>query len=93
MTGLASLLSLAAVWTAGGLLLGTAYFATLRRTVDLLLADGGRLTWAALTLGRLVAMTLFLAGAARFGALPLLGAFLGFLVARGFALRRSRRVA
>jgi len=93
MTGPASLVVLAASWAAAGLLAGTAYFATLRRTVDLLSADGGRLTWAALTLGRLVGITLFLAAAARFGALPLLSAFLGFLVARGFALRRLRRLA
>ena len=93
MTGPTSLLALAAGWTAGGLLAGTAYFAALQRTVDLLSADRGRATWAALTLGRLVGITLFLAAAARFGPLPLLSAFLGFLVARGFALRRSRRVA
>jgi hypothetical protein len=93
MTGSASLLVLVASWTAGGLVSGTAYFVALRKTVDLLSAAEGRLRWAALTLGRLVGMTLFLAVAARFGALPLLSAFLGVLVARGFALRRSRRVA
>jgi hypothetical protein len=90
MTGPAFLLALAAGWAASGFILGMIYFAALRRSVDVLGTDGGRLRWTALTLGRLVGITLFLAAAVRFGPLPLLSAFLGFLIARGFALRRSR---
>ena len=93
MTGSVALASLAAAWTAGGLLLGAAYFAVLRATVGFLSSGPGRLTPPALTLGRLVGAALFFAAAARFGALPLLGAFFGFLVARSVALRWARRVA
>ena len=93
MTGGLSLAAVIACWVVGGLMLGVAYFATLRRTADLFAIGQGRSMPVALTLARLVGATLFLATAARFGALPLLSAFLGFLVARGLALRGSRRVA
>jgi len=76
----------AAVWTVGGLLLGAAYFVGVWRTAALVFARGGRMMPAALTLGRLVAAALVFAAAARSGALPLLAAFLGFLIARGVAL-------
>lgn len=93
MTGSVALAALAAAWAAGGLLLGAAYFTALRWTVDLFAAGPGRLMPAMLTLGRLAAAALFLVVAARSGALPLLSAFLGFLVARTVALRWARRVA
>jgi hypothetical protein len=48
---------------------------------------------AALTLGRFAAAALFFAAAARWGALPLLSAFLGFLSARGVTLRATQRLA
>lgn len=79
-----------AAMAAAGLAFGLAYFAALRRTV-LLLGSGGRLGPAALSLGRIAAAVIFLGLAARFGAVPLLAAFLGFLLARALALRALRR--
>ena len=87
MTGAVSLLAFAV----GGLLLGVVYFALLRQSVDLFVGGRGRGVPAVLTLGRFVGIALFFAAAARLGALPLLGTFLGFLVARGFAVRGARR--
>ena len=76
-----------------GLAFGYAYFAVLRRTVDLCTAGRGLLIPLILTVGRLATAILFLGVAARIGALPLLLAFLGFLVARRFALLTARRAA
>ena len=80
---------LAAAWAVGGLLLGAAYFAALWRTSGLLFAGGGRAMPAILTLGRFAAAVLVLAAATRCGAMPLLTAFFGFLIARGIALHGS----
>jgi len=77
----------------GGLAFGCAYFAVLRRTVDFYTAGRGLLVPALLTVGRLATAILFLAVAARVGALPLLLAFLGFLVARMLALFAARKAA
>jgi hypothetical protein len=77
----------------GGLAFGCAYFAVLRRTVDLYAAGHGLLVAALLTVGRFATAILFLGVAARIGALPLLLAFLGFLVGRTFALFTARRPA
>jgi hypothetical protein len=77
----------------GGLAFGCAYFAVLRRAVDLYITGHGLLVPAILTVGRLATAILFLGVAARIGALPLLSAFLGFLVARLFALLSTRRAA
>ena len=93
MTAPNSSIALAAAWTLGGLVLGLAYFSALRRTVEVFADGRGRLLPAALTLGRLAAAILFLGLAARFGALPLLTAFLGFLLARALALRAARTIA
>jgi hypothetical protein len=93
MTTPSSLVALAAAWTAGGLAFGLVYFAALRRTVDIYGVGQGRLVPAALTVGRFVAAIVFLGFSVRFGALPLLAAFLGFLMARLAALRTSRRMA
>jgi len=93
MSGSIALATVATGWAAGGLLLGATYFAVLRRTADLFAAGGSRSLPVALTLGRFAGATLFFAAAVRFGALPLLGAFLGFLISRGLALRGSRRAA
>ena len=70
-----------------GFVFGFAYFVVLRRTIDLYIAERGRLVPALLTLGRLAAVTLFLVITARNGALPLLASFIGFLMARAVALR------
>jgi hypothetical protein len=76
-----------------GLAFGLAYFAVLRRTVDLHSAGHGRFAPTILTLGRLVAAILFLGVAARVGTLPLLSSFIGFLLARALALRAVRGAA
>jgi N-ATPase, AtpR subunit len=94
---LAPELAIIAAFAAAGLVFGRLYFAVLRRTVERLgtrTGSGlGRLAPAALTLARIAGATLFLGLAARFGALPLLAAFFGFLVARSLALRATRRTA
>jgi hypothetical protein len=64
-----------------GLAFGLAYFAVLRRTVDLHSAGHGRFA------------ILFLGVAARVGTLPLLSSFIGFLLARALALRAVRGAA
>jgi hypothetical protein len=89
---LASTVALASAMAVAGLVFGLAYFAALRWTVSLYGSGYGHLGPAALTLGRIAAATIFLIVAARLGALPLLAAFLGFLLARGLALRRLRRL-
>ena len=73
-----------------GFAFGRAYFILLRRTVDFFAAGHGRLVPAVLTFGRLGAAILFLTIAAKSGALPLLGGFMGFLLARAAALRALR---
>lgn len=70
-----------------GFAFGVAYFIVLRRTVSLFTAGGGWLPLSALTLGRLVAVTVFFTFVARLGAAPLLAAFLAFLLARAAVLR------
>ena len=85
-------LTLAAAMAAGGFVLGLGYFAVLRRTADLYGAGRSRLEPAMLTLGRIAAIVVFLVLAARLGALPLLAAFLGFLVARAAVLRTMKKV-
>jgi hypothetical protein len=62
-----------------------------RQTAALVSVSGGRVIPAALTLGRFAAAAVVFAVAARDGALPLLAAFLGFLIARGVALHGARR--
>lgn len=86
-------LALAAAWVVAGLGFGFGYFAALRRTVELYGAQGTRLVPIALTLGRIAGASLFLGFAAAYGTLPLLAAFLGFLVARSLALRAVRETA
>ena len=74
-----------------GLVLGLLYFAALKRSVGLLVGGKGWLGPLALTLGRIGAAVAVLFVAARFGAAPLLAAFIGFLTARAVALRAERR--
>jgi hypothetical protein len=85
-------LTLAAAMAAGGLVLGLGYFAALRRTADLYCTGRSRLEPALLTLGRIAAIVVFMVLAAKLGALPLLTAFLGFLMARAIALHTMKRV-
>ena len=74
-----------------GLIFGLAYFAALKLSVTLLVGGNGWLGPLALTLGRLAAAAGFLFVAAKLGAGPLLGSFVGFLMARAMALRAERR--
>ena len=90
---LASATAIAAAFAIAGFGFGVVYFTALRRTVDLYGAGRGVVVPTALTLFRLAAAILFLGFAARFGALPLLAAFLAFLLARSLALRAARRIA
>lgn len=83
---------LAAAVGLGGILFGLAYFAACRRSAGLFLRPGGRAAALALTLGRMACAVLLLWLAARQGALPLLAALAGFLVARGIAIRRPGEV-
>ncbi len=94
MTGLslAAAVAIGSGAAAAGLLLGCVQFAALRRTVELYRA-GRYLAPSALTLSRLAGAIVFFGLAARLGALPLLSAFLGFLLARRLALRAARRPA
>ena len=74
-----------------GLALGLVYFASLKRSVTLLVGGKSWLTALALTLGRIGAVVALLYLAAKLGAAPLLAAFIGFLMARVLALRAERR--
>jgi hypothetical protein len=82
-----------AIWIAAGFGIGLVYFAVLRRSIEAFAADGRRLMPAMLALARIAAIVTFLGLAARAGALPLLLALLGFLMARMLALRAARRTA
>jgi hypothetical protein len=82
---------LAAMMAVAGILFGLLYFAALRRSVALIAGRGGWLGALALTLARLGAAGAFLFGTAKLGAVPLLAAFAGFLLARAVALRSARR--
>jgi hypothetical protein len=76
-----------------GLLFGIVYFAALRRTAELYTSGRGGFAPGALILGRLAGAIVLFGLAAKLGALPLLSAFLGFLLARWLALRAARRSA
>lgn len=75
---------------AAGLVFGLGYFSALRRTVDLFSSGRGFIKPVALTIGRLATAALFLAVAAKLGALALLAAFFGLIVARTVVLRPAR---
>ncbi len=78
---------------ATGVLLGLLYFLALRRTVSRFVV---RPSWPGLivsTLVRVLGAATVLAVTARLGALALLAALLGFLLARGLALRNRRGAA
>lgn len=82
--------TIAAGFVAAGFAFGAAYFAALRRTVEIHCRGAGALRVAALTLGRLVAATGFFVFVAHWGALPLLAALAGLLAVRAFAVRAVR---
>jgi hypothetical protein len=86
-------IAIVASFAFAGLAFGLAYFAVLRRTVDLHAAGHGLLVPALLTIGRLATAILLLGVAARVGALPLLSSFIGFLLARTLALRGMQGTA
>jgi len=88
---LASTLPIAIATAAVGFVFSLAYFALLRRTAILFTAGRGLILPAALTLGRLAAVTFILGVAAKLGAAPLLATFLGFLLARAVSLHAVNR--
>ena len=77
----------AVVMAPAGFVFGLVYFAALERTVILFASGRGWLGALGLTLGRVAAAVIFLGLAAKLGALSLLAAFAGFLLARTLALR------
>lgn len=78
---------------AGGFLLGFGYFHALRKTTDLLLAQGSMLLVLALTLGRIAAIAAGFYLAALVGAPALLAAFAGAMLGRAMILRHRREDA
>jgi hypothetical protein len=81
-------LALAAAWLAAGAAIGGIFFLTLRWNVRMLVAGRSLLPVLAVQLGRLAAVGIVLAAIAiHFGALPLLAAGAGILVARTVVTR------
>jgi hypothetical protein len=76
---------------AAGLASGLMYFASLKRSVNLLVIGKGWLGPVVLALGRITAAVACLFVAAKLGAAPLLAAFIGFMLARALALRAERK--
>ena len=90
---LASLWPTVPLLAPAGFVLGMAYFASLRRVVQLAVA---RRAWSSYVLSGMVrigAAALLFAFAARWGMAALLAAFAGFLTARHLAVRGARRLA
>lgn len=73
-----------------GTLLGAGYFAALRVNVERYLSGRSPGAAVALHLGRLAVTAAAFALIAPAGAVPLLGALLGFMLARSLALRSER---
>jgi len=82
---------LAPLFAAAGAAFGWSYFAALRRAVAARAGAGGAWRCAGGLLARLAAAALFFALCARWGAWPLLAAFMGFIGARQAAVRAARR--
>ncbi len=74
-----------------GFALGAVYFAAMRRTALLIATRSGALQAIALTVGRGAVAIAVLGYSAWFGAVPILSAFVGFLLARSTAMRGARR--
>ncbi len=78
----------AGIWLAVGVLIGAAYFLTLQRNVHIFAAGRSLLLPLGFQLGRFVLLAAALAAVAKaFGALPLLAATAGILVARTVVIR------
>ncbi len=73
-----------------GALFGWCYFALLRRWVNAYVARGAAFSILAPALARLAAAAAFFTVAAHRGVLTVLAAFIGFLLARTYALRTAR---
>lgn len=82
-----------AAMAGAGLGFGLLYFRLMRLTVASLVAKGGWLRSVALTAVRVIAAIAVFAVAAKLGAIPLLAAFGGMLVARRVSLRSVRGAA
>jgi hypothetical protein len=78
---------------AGGLLLGLAYFLSLRMTANLIVGQSRPVLAIALTLGRLGLLVAGFYAAVLFGGMALLSALGGVLVAKMLLLRRTRGMA
>ncbi|MBI1179278.1 MAG: hypothetical protein GC201_01890 [Alphaproteobacteria bacterium] len=88
--GAVTVVALAVVMAGAGALLGMVYFRALRRTADAVV-DGGWSRAVVFTVARIALAVALFAAAARFGPVPLLAAFAGFLAARVLAVRMARR--
>ena len=86
-----SSVAVASALAVAGFVLGLGYFAALHRSVALYGSPRSRFRLVALTVARIGGAVLFVFFAARQGALPLLAAFFGFLVARALALHMAQR--
>jgi NhaP-type Na+/H+ or K+/H+ antiporter len=80
-------------FAAGGIALGAAYFASLRRSLRQALARRAGWRYPLMALTRIAATGLFFAVAVRFSPSALLAAFAGFLAARQLAVIAARRPA
>jgi len=76
----------AAIALVGGVLLGVAFFASLRRNAQYY-ADGRPLAAGALQTLRFLLLGTILIGAAQFGAMPLLACTLGLFAGRQLVMR------
>jgi F1F0 ATPase subunit 2 len=90
-TGSTELLRVGAPFVVLGAALGAGYFAALRLNVERYLLGRSPGPAVALHLGRLLLAGVGFALIAQAGAVPLLGALVGFSIARALALR-SRRI-
>jgi len=77
------------VWLLAGIGVGAAHFALLRRNADLYISAGGFARALGLQALRIVGVTAGLTFAAWHGALPLLLAALGIMIARPLILRAA----
>jgi hypothetical protein len=82
-----------ALFIAAGLVLGTAYFASLRHGVRASVMRQAWMPYVLLALARVAAATLFFAWAVSWGIPALLGTFAGFLLARQLAVHAAGKVA
>jgi hypothetical protein len=90
---LASLVPAVMLFAAAGFMLGMAYFALLRRGVELAAARCAWRSYLLLALARIAAAALFFTVTARSGVPTLIAAFAGFLLARRVAVAAARRLA